>query len=97
LTYVIVKKWLEIVRVWWEGIETDKDWNVDIIGETSYFLAVPPNQPGQEYAIATIAIDPGTYSWKAGSPLGFYIRDADGNVDFQFSVAAGKVHTVRVR
>jgi hypothetical protein len=76
---------------------TDKDWNVDIIGEPSYFLAVPPNQPGQEYAIATIAIDPGTYIWKAGSPLGFYIRDANGNTDFQFSVSAGEVHTARVR
>jgi hypothetical protein len=76
---------------------TDKDWNVDIIGEPSYFLAVPPNQSGQEYAIATIAIDPGTYIWKAGSPLGFYIRDANGNTDFQFSVSAGEVHTARVR
>jgi hypothetical protein len=76
---------------------TDKDWNVDIIGEPSYFLAVPPNQPGQEYAIATIGINPGTYTWKAGSPLGFYIRDANGNVDFPFSVAAGEVHTARVR
>jgi cytoskeletal protein RodZ len=76
---------------------TDKDWNVDIIGDQSYFLAVPPNQPGQEYAMATIAIDPGTYIWKAGSPLGFYIRDADGNTDFQFSVAVGDIYPVKVR
>lgn len=29
--------------------------------------------------------------------IGFYIRDANGNVDFQFSVAAGEIHTARVR
>lgn len=76
---------------------TDKDWNVDIIGSQSYFLAVPPNQPGQEFAEATIAIDPGTYIWKAGSPLGFYIRDATGNTDFEFSVAAGDIYPTSVR
>jgi hypothetical protein len=76
---------------------TDLDWNVDIIGSTSYFLAVPPNQPGQEYARETIAIDPGTYIWKAGSPLGYYIRDGQGNTDFQFTVGAGEIHNASVR
>jgi hypothetical protein len=76
---------------------TDKDWNIDIIGDQSYFLPVPPNQPGQEHALETIVIDPGTYVWKGTSPLGFYIRNSAGNVDFEFSVAAGEVHTASVR
>jgi hypothetical protein len=76
---------------------TDKDWNVDIIGAQSYFLAVPPNQPGQEYAMETIAIDPGDYIWKAGSPLGFYIRGADGNTDFAFTIAVGEIYPAKVR
>ena len=76
---------------------TDKDWNVDIIGQPSYFLPVPPNQPGQDHAEVTIAIDPGTYVWKGSSPLGFYIRGPGGNVDFQFSVAEGEVYTASVR
>ena len=74
-----------------------RNYDVDIIGTQSYFLAVPPNQPGQEYAMETIAIDPGDYIWKAGSPLGFYIRGADGNTDFAFTIAAGEIYPAKVR
>ena len=74
---------------------TNIDWNIDI---GPYFLAVPANQAGQEFAVATVAIDPGTYIWQGKAPGGkYYIGGQGGNPAFQFTVAAGEVHAEGVR
>ena len=67
------------------------DWNIDI---GPYFVQVPAKPGDKEYAEATVVIDPGTYTWKAHSPGGgYYMVDGSGNQVFEFSVAAGEVHT----
>ncbi len=74
---------------------TNIDWNIDI---GPYLLKVPANQPGQPYAIGTLVLDPVTYIWKAKSPGGgYYIRDANGNTAFEFTVAAGEIYVQGVR
>ena len=74
---------------------TDVDWDIDV---GPYFLQVPANKPGQEYAIGTLAIDPGKYTWQAHSPGGgWYITNAQGGKSFEFTVAAGEVRTEGVR
>jgi hypothetical protein len=74
---------------------TNVDWNIDV---GPNLLQVPANQPGQEFAVGTLVLDPGTYSWQAKSPGGGWgIRDANGNVAFQFTVAAGDVYVQGVR
>jgi hypothetical protein len=74
---------------------TNIDWNIDV---GPFFLAVPANQSGQEFAVATVAIDPGTYTWQGKSPGGkYYIGGQNGNPAFTFSVAAGEVHAEGVR
>jgi hypothetical protein len=74
---------------------TNVDWNIDV---GPHLLKVPANQPGQEFAVATLVLDPGTYTWQANSPGGGWgIKDANGNVAFQFTVAAGDVYQQGVR
>jgi hypothetical protein len=74
---------------------TSVDWNIDV---GPNLLKVPANQPGQEFAVGTLVLDPGTYTWQANSPGGGWgIRDANGNVAFQFTVAAGDVYVQGVR
>jgi len=74
---------------------THIDWNMDI---GPYFLRVPANQPGQEYAVATTAIDPGTYTWQATSPGGeWFIKMGSGGAATEFTVAVGDVYVERVR
>jgi hypothetical protein len=74
---------------------TDIDWNIDV---GPYFLAVPANVPGQEYSVATVAIDPGTYTWQGTSPGGkWYIRMGEGGSAKDFTVAAGDVYIETVR
>jgi hypothetical protein len=68
---------------------TNVDWNLDV---GPHLLQVPANQAGQEYAMGTVALDPGTYTWQAHSPGGgYYITDADGNTSFEITVEAGQV------
>jgi len=72
-------------------IYTHWDWNIDI---GPYFLQAPPNQPGQAYSLATIAIDPGNYTWQAVSADGTaMISNQYRNSAFDFSVAEGEIHT----
>ncbi len=74
---------------------TNVDWNIDV---GPHLLKVPANQPGQEFALGTQVLDPGTYTWQALSPGGgYYIRDANGNKSFEFTVAAGDVYKQGVR
>ena len=74
---------------------TNVDWNVDI---GPNLLKVPANQPGQEFAVGTMALEPGTYTWQANSPGGGWsIKDANGNVAFEFTVTAGDVYVQGVR
>ena len=74
---------------------TNVDWNIDV---GPNLLKVPANQPGQEFAVGTMPLDPGTYTWQANSPGGGWgIKDANGNVAFQFTVAAGDVYVQGVR
>lgn len=74
---------------------TNVDWNIDV---GPYFLEVPANTGGQEYTTGQVAIDPGTYTWKAHSPGGgYYITDANGNNTFEFTVSAGQVYEEGVR
>ena len=69
---------------------TDVDWNVDV---GSYLLQVAGNKPGQPYALATIEIDPGTYTWKAASLDGrSVVTTQNRDRGFEFTVAAGEVH-----
>jgi hypothetical protein len=74
---------------------TGTDWNIDI---GPYFLQVPAKQPGQEYFLGTIAIDPGTYTWYAQSPGGqYFMTDDKGNKAFEFTIVAGEVYEEGVR
>ena len=74
---------------------THIDWNLDI---GPYFLQVPATQSGQEHAAATIAIDPGTYTWQATSPGGeWFIKMGHGGAAAEFTVAAGDVYVESVR
>lgn len=67
-----------------------EEWNVDI---GPYFLQVPAKPQGQEFTLASIAIDPGKYTWQAHSvSAGYYITDQNGNKAFEFTVAAGEVY-----
>lgn len=64
---------------------TAKDMNIEI---GSYLLEVPPNQIGQ------IAIDPGTYKWKATSWDGEYRlwNRESGGTEFEVTLASGEVY-----
>lgn len=74
---------------------TNVDWNVDV---GPHLLQLPANQPGQEYAVATVALDPGKYTWRGHSPGGgYYITDGNGNQAFEFTVATGEIHEESVR
>lgn len=67
------------------------DWNIDV---GPYFVQVPAKPADKEYAEGTIVIDPGTYTWKGHSPGGgYYLGGEGGNQAFEFTVAAGEVHT----
>lgn len=70
---------------------TGEHWIVDV---GPYSLEVPPNPPGQEYYLATMVIDPGTYTWQAHSVDGnYYISDETGsNRAFEFTIAAGEAY-----
>jgi tetratricopeptide (TPR) repeat protein len=70
---------------------TGEVWLVDVGPHT---LEVPPNVPPQEVTIATVILDPGTYTWQAHSmSANYYITDGSGNKAFEFTVTAGEVYT----
>jgi tetratricopeptide (TPR) repeat protein len=70
---------------------THWDWNIDL---GPYFLQAPPNRPGQAYTLATIAIEPGSYTWQAISVDGTArISNQSRNSAFDFSVAEGEIYT----
>ncbi len=74
---------------------SDSVWNIDI---GPHFLQVPAREPGQEYRVGTIAIDPGTYTWQGHTPDGdYYITGPDRNKAFEFTVEAGDAHLEGVR
>jgi hypothetical protein len=74
---------------------TGEVWNVDV---GPHFLEVPPKPAGQDYGLATLPLDPGTYTWQAHSPGGgYYITDGSGNRSFEFTVVEGQIYTQSVR
>jgi hypothetical protein len=65
-------------------------WNINF---ANYLLVVPPRQVNEEYAQASLVVDPGSYAWQAHTPDGRYFRDpATGGTEFTFTVAAGEVY-----
>lgn len=70
---------------------TGEVWVVDV---GPHILEVPPNIPPQEITIATVILDPGTYTWQAHSmSANYYITDANGNKAFEFTLAPDEVYT----
>jgi hypothetical protein len=71
------------------------DWNVDF---GPYLLELPAKPPNEEYTVATIIIDPGTYMYQGHSPGGgYYMKNSQGGRDFEFTVAAGETYETSVR
>lgn len=70
---------------------TGNQWNVDI---GSYYLEVAPKRFEQDEAVvASLSIDPGSYSWTAFSPTdGSIAADSGANRSFDFTVGAGELH-----
>ncbi len=70
---------------------TGNQWNVDF---GPYFLEVPPKAHEEDGAIvASLPIDPGSYSWMAKSPTDGSIAAKDnGDKLFDFTVGIGKIH-----
>jgi hypothetical protein len=74
---------------------TVRDWNVDV---GPYFMQVPARPGGEEYALESLALEPGTYTWQAHSPGGtFTITDSKGNRSFEISVVEGEIVTHEAR
>ena len=71
------------------------DWNVDF---GPYLLEIPAKPPNEEYTVATVIIDPGTYIYQGHSPGGgYYMKNSQGGMDFEFTVAAGETYETSVR
>ncbi len=70
------------------------DLNIDV---GPNLLKVPANQPGQEYAVATLVLDPGAYTFQIGLPGGGWLQDSKGNKAFDFTVVAGDVYALPIR
>lgn len=64
--------------------------NIDI---GPYFLQVPSRQVGQ------IAIDPGSYKWKAVTVDGRYnvMNPESGGIEFEITVGPGDIHETGAR
>jgi formylglycine-generating enzyme required for sulfatase activity len=70
-------------------------WDINF---ANYLLVVPPRADNEEFAVATLAVAPGQYSWQANSPGGPRFKDPLTNAsEFAFSVNAGDVYEVTIR
>lgn len=74
---------------------TANNWQIQI---GSYYLEVAARPPGRAYSIASMAIEPGTYTWQARSTRGdSNLADSTGSSVFDITVAAGQIYPARLR
>ena len=74
---------------------TTENWQVQV---GPYSLEVAARPAGQAYSIASMAIEPGAYTWQARSAEGdSYLADSTGNRVFDVTVAAGEIYPARLR
>jgi hypothetical protein len=63
-----------------------------------YTLRVPGYRPGEGYATASLAFEPGSYRWQAQTPddAGAFISDPEGNTVLAFTAEPGDLLFVRL-